>query len=482
MKQRLIYLFYFLIVLFSFSNVTSADLKIKSEEKQFDTTQTLVEKESSAPTSKKAGFFSTKLQKYKTFVSDLLIATTSSKSPYTLLIFIYLLGLLMSLTPCIYPMIPITIGTLQATAGQSFLKNSLRALCYVTGIATTFAIIGTLVSSGIAKFGSFLGSPIFIIFLVLFLLYLAFSMFGFYDVKIPGIVKLKSSKTSGSSFLSVFLFGLMSGTIASPCVSPGLVLILGIVARLGSTLLGGMYLFIFGLGLGTPLFLLGTFSNLIKFTPKSGIWMIEVKKIFGFLLIGVAFYYLSGILPLTTIVWAVALYLLAVAIYYHFSVSLSDSRGTRLFKKIMGALLMLTSFFVFFEAYNRTIEPPKKETICIEGDYLEVCKRCRAENKFLLLDFTASWCSSCKSLERKFFTKKELLEQIPELCILKLDCTNPQATSCAGVIRQFRVLGFPELILITPKDQSIIARWGAELLELSNKEFIELIKKALKKA
>lgn len=387
----------------------------------------------------------------------------------------------MSLTPCIYPMIPITLGILQATSHKTFLRNSFLALCYTIGIAMTFAIIGLLTASGTAKLGVLLGNPFFVLFLVIFLGYFALSMFGFYEIRIPKFMRASEERSVNGSFLSAFLFGAMSGTIASPCVSPGLILVLSIVAAFGSKLLGFIYLFMFGLGLGMPLFLMGTFSNSMKLLPKAGSWMVEVKKLFGFMLLAMCFYYLKVILPITLVLWVAGSVSLLFGFYNLFSTKTMDSRGASWFRNITGGVLLLTAILVMFEAYKLTVHGPQEE-ICIDGDYCAACERCTLENKLLLLDFGAEWCPLCKKLERKFLHKKVVWEKLAKVGIVRVDCTNPHAISCAYIIKRFNVTGFPTLILIKPDDQSVVARWGAELLYLTTQEFIELILKECEKA
>src|SRR5581483_1012022 len=168
------------------------------------------------------------------------------------------------------------------------------ALAYTMGIATTFAIFGLLASCTGPLCGQLLMQPLFIIGLVILLAYLGFSMFGLYSIYIPKFFTISHKKHNGSLFSS-FIFGAASGTISSPCVSPGLALLLSIVATLGNKFLGFLYLFIFGVGLGLPLLIVGAFSSSLSLLPQAGTWMIEVKKFFSFIIFGMCFYYLSYI-------------------------------------------------------------------------------------------------------------------------------------------------------------------------------------------
>lgn len=155
-----------------------------------------------------------------------LVQTTESTS--LRLILVAALGMLLSLTPCIYPMIPITVGILQSQGSRSIARNFCLALSYTMGIASTFALLGLLAAYTGLLFGSFMTKPLVIIPLVALLVYLAGSMMGFYEMYTPRLLQ-NGSSSGGGSLVSAFLFGAASGTVASPCLSPGLILLLTIV-------------------------------------------------------------------------------------------------------------------------------------------------------------------------------------------------------------------------------------------------------------
>jgi len=218
-----------------------------------------------------------------------------------LLIVAFLIGVGTSFTPCIYPMIPITLGILQSQASKSLAQNFFISTAYVTGMATVYAILGYFAATTSLILGQWLSSPFVIALLILLFLYLAFSMFGFYEIFMPKFLqrgsKIKIGGTSvKGSILYSFLFGAISGTAASPCLTPALALLLGFVAKQGNPLVGFLTLFVFALGLGLLLIIIGTFSNTLTTLPRAGLWMNEIKKFFGFLLIGVSIYFLQPFL------------------------------------------------------------------------------------------------------------------------------------------------------------------------------------------
>lgn len=234
---------------------------------------------------------------------------------YVLLIAL-IIGIMTSLTPCIYPMIPITVGLLQSQASKSVGRNFLLSTSYVTGMAVVYAILGYFAATTTLILGQWLANPWIVGLLILLFLYMAFSMFGFYEIYIPKFLQGGSNLKVRGSLLYSFLFGAVSGTAASPCISPAIFLLLGYVAKTGSPLIGFITLFTFAFGMGLLLITIGTFSTSLTTLPRAGVWMNEIKKFFGFLLVGVAIYFLQ---PFTSdaVVTTLNITLLTVAVCYY---------------------------------------------------------------------------------------------------------------------------------------------------------------------
>lgn len=392
---------------------------------------------------------------------------------------IFFLGILMSLTPCIYPMIPITVGILQTTAGTSLLRNFLLAGSYTLGIATTFASMGLLVAAGGAHVGGLLGNVYFVLLFVAFLAYLAFSMLGFYDMHVPRFMQSNRDHSVNGSFPAAFLFGVISGSVASPCLSPGLALLLGIVGKLGSSLLGFAYLFVFGLGIGTPLLIIGTFSNSLNVIPRAGLWMMEVKKLFGIMLLAMCFSYLKAVVAWTVLLWIMGATLFLGGLFYITTIEKYHGTGMRWYKQIVGMVLLLAACLVFYQAFKATINPAESTApLHCSTDYVQARAQALEEKKLLLVDFGASWCISCNEIEHKFFSNTTVIDALStSVVIVKIDCTNPKAESCACLQEQFTIIGFPAMLIVEPQEQKVLARWGGELLGLTPEAFIELVQK-----
>ncbi len=396
---------------------------------------------------------------------------TTTQSPFIRLILVFLMGVLMSLTPCIYPMIPITVGILQTSASKSVFKNFLLALSYTFGQATTFAMLGFLAATGSTQFGMLLGNPYFVLFLVAFLTYMAGSMFGFYEIYIPNFLQSNNTSVQGGSFISAFLFGAISGSVASPCLSPGLLLLLSIVATLGNIFLGIAMLFCFGLGTAFPLLIIGTFSSSLSVLPKAGMWMIEVKKIFGFMLITMCFYYLSAILPWHIVLALFTCFLLALGVWTIVTIQPWYGKMHKWYCSILGIILLVASGFSGYQAAKAflTNETPEFHW---HSSYDSAKEKALEMNGLVLLDFGASWCTACKEIEHKILQNPKVIQALSHIAIAHIDCTNPAAESCAQIQKDYAIKGYPTLILVDPATGTAIKHWSAEALELGVDGFI----------
>jgi len=408
---------------------------------------------------------------FSDYISNLLKTT---ESMWARIILALVLGILMSLTPCIYPMIPITAGILQSQGTASLARNFLLSLCYSVGMALTFALLGLGAAFTGQIMGSIMINPYFIISLSLLLVYLGLSMLGLYDMYIPRFLQPKGSQQKGGSMITAFMFGIASGTVASPCLSPGLVLLLSVVTALGNPFLGFILLFTFGIGLSLPLLIIGSFSSSLSMLPRAGMWMIEVKKIFGLLLLAMSLYFLNNVLPTYIVTWLAALGCTAAGIFY-LRTTISDRSGIGDYiRNIVGCILLAVAVFIGFKAYQATVTPscPQVESIW-QTQY--ACARTAAveQGKKLFLDIGAPYCSLCKAIDRKIFTDKRVITALAQVVPAKLDGSDDTNNQCSMLQQKFGVRGFPTILLVDPKSEKIIRKWGGEVYDMSPQEFID---------
>lgn len=397
-----------------------------------------------------------------------IIVTTDSLALRLLLVL--LLGLFMSFTPCIYPMIPITAGILQSQASNSLLRNLLLSLSYTLGIATTFAGLGLVAAYSGQVFGNLFTHPLFILAIVALLAYLAFSMMGFYEMYIPKAFQPKNQKVKQGSLISAFLFGAASGTFASPCLSPGLVLILCIVTSLKNMFLGFLLLFSFGVGLSIPLLIIGSFSSSLSLLPRAGMWMVEVKKFFGIIMLVMCLYFLQYVLPSFAILLLASLLSFATGVWYFTQIKAYDSRTVRIFKNLIGILAIACALPLAFQAYKAYYAPAALE--CHAQwltNYEQALEQAKTENKKLIVDVGAPFCSLCKAIDKTLFANSAVKNALCAFVQVKLDGS---AAENKAFVQQYSIMGFPAVLIIDPTSQEVIKRWGGELYAKSAEEFI----------
>jgi len=350
----------------------------------------------------------------------------------------FVTGLLLSFSPCTYPMIPITVSIF---AGQkhSVGRGFVMSLFYVGSMAMVYGIMGLIVSLVGGVFGAWLAStPVVIGITVVFVIF-ALSMFGLYELQVPNSLRQKmGTVSSGGGIFGAVILGIVAALVVSPCVGPFVAGILLYIATHGSPVLGFLVLFVFALGLGTLYIILGTFSSAINALPGSGEWMESVKKFFGFVLLLMALYFLQTIIsPILTAVLA-GLVLVALGVFGGGLDRLTpESKFFPRLKKLMGILALLVGlYFLVGTLFTQgLILPPASDWLELPGgttvtsdksliDWdteLEAgLERARLENKPVLIDTWATWCVNCKVLDKKTFGNTEVAAEAARFIPLKI--------------------------------------------------------------
>ena len=280
-----------------------------------------------------------------------LASAFNTKNPaWLILLFAFLWGLLVSFTPCVYPLIPITAAVLQSQATTSAVRNFTLAMSYVLGTATVYAALGYLAATTTIIFGQWAGNPWVIAFIVVFMLYLALSMFGYYNLYVPRFLTARKGGEVRGSLLWSYVAGAIAGTIASPCLSPALLTVLLYVSTLGSPIMGFLTLFSFSLGIGVLLLIVGTSSAALSLLPRAGAWLHEVKNVFGFLLLLLAVYFVSLNPSLT---------------FFGFTVQ----TGYATTAALVGAIALLAGLFYLRSGRKCLVakQPPKRAPLSLEN-------------------------------------------------------------------------------------------------------------------
>ncbi len=366
------------------------------------------------------------------------------------LIFIYLGGLALNLTPCVYPLIPITISYFGGQSQGSRGGLVMRALLYVLGMAVTYSILGVVAALTGGLLGSALQNPVVLIFVALVLVGLALSMFGLYEIRVPQSLALIGGK-SRSGYLGTLFMGLTVGLIAAPCIGPFVLGLLTYVSDLGNPLLGFWMFFVLAMGLGTPFLVLGIFSGAASGLPRSGAWMVWVRNIFGFVLIGMAVYFLEPLFPSATVYFYV-LALLAVIAGVYLGWIDKNKGGTpfRVVRNLVGVGFIALG--VFFALPSGSAAGPQ---ISWQKYTPEILEQAQDEGKPVIIDFYADWCIPCKELDKFTFTDPRVPELADQMVMVKADLTRFQDEQTTQLREKFSIKGVPTIVFLDKKGQEI---------------------------
>jgi len=356
----------------------------------------------------------------------------------------FLFGLALNLTPCVYPVIPLTIGYFGGQSGKKKGSAFVMALLYVIGIAVIFALLGLI--SGLAgkQWGFLFQNPWFVVIITTIILAMAASMFGAFEITVPVWIMNSLGKTREGS-VGAFIMGLTVGVVIAPCAAGIIIGLVGLVAKLGIVTKGTLLFFIMGLGLGLPYLILATFSGLLTKIPQSGMWMVWVRKLFGVLLIGVALYFF---LPQVKHVHdQLGFFFGLLAIFGGLLLGFLDHAPgyTRMFKigrGIFGILLILYGIFLTNDAIHS--KPSAINWVHYQN---ETMVELTNERKPIFIDFYTDWCAPCKQMDRETFSNEQVVEKAKQFVMVKVDCTVP-TSEIRAFMTQFEVTGFPTLVFI----------------------------------
>ena len=378
---------------------------------------------------------------------------------------VFLGGLLTALTPCVYPLIPITVGVFGARPGVGRGKAVLLTSSYVVGMGVVFATLGVVAARTGAAFGQLLGHPAVVIGLAVFLLVLAASMFGAFELTLPQGLALRLSSVGGSGVAGAILMGSVAGFLAAPCTGPVLTGLLTYVATSRSTLLGAGLLFVYALGIGVPFFLIGVFAVRL---PKSGAWMDWVKSALGILLVALAATYVRDAFPaLRTAaasaarVWGAsggvwlaaglaAAGILLGAIHRRFGGGAHEA-----VLKGVGVALVAGAVLLRLSALNVGVESAGLVwNLRYAGEGVKpepvdaALARARAEHKPVMIDFFAEWCAACKELDRETYVAPAVVEEASRFVRIKVDGTNA-LDPVDALYQRFGVNGLPTVAFVS---------------------------------
>ncbi len=367
--------------------------------------------------------------------------------PYLVIILaaIFLGGMALNLTPCIYPLIPITLSYFGGRSESAQGSKVLHGICYILGLSVTNSTLGVIAALTGGLVGSLLQNSIVLVGVSIVLLLFAMSLFGVWEIRLPARFNTLASQTYGGYGGSLFM-GLTLGIIAAPCIGPFVVGLLSWIAAIGKIWFGFTVFFILSVGMGLPLFVLALFSGNIDRLPRSGEWLIWVKKLMGWILVAMAVYFIRPLL--SELYGAILFSLTAAAAGIHLGwleKSMVQALAFLRFRKFVGIGCLAGALFIFGSYLARG---PAVNWVGSSGGVDIILEQAREEGKPVIIDFSAAWCAPCRELDAITFRHPGVLELSKRIVMIKIDLTSGADTAHQELLKRFQVKGVPTVIFL----------------------------------
>ena len=337
----------------------------------------------------------------------------------------FLGGLALNLTPCVYPMIPVTLAFFSGQAAGSWRRTALLAACYVVGLSVSYAILGVLAARTGALLGSWLQQPAVLVGIAVVIVALSLSMFGLYDLRPPRVLTDRLGLASAGAG-GAFVMGMVVGLLAAPCIGPFVLSLLLLVSQLANPVIGFLLFFVLGLGMGLPYLVLGMTANRLGRLPKAGAWLVWSKRVLGVVLLGVALHFVWPLLP--SHAW----------------------RPTP----------QAASSMVAWEPYSQA-----------------AFARAGRAHRPILIDVYADWCIPCVEMDHVTFHHPDVVQALAGVTTLRVDATRGVSDEAGELLERYHVYGAPTVLFFDRNGQE------QEALRLSGfatpKEFLERLKRIL---
>lgn len=391
----------------------------------------------------------------------------SGDSTLSVILGFLVFGILIAFTPCVLPMIPILSSIIMGKGKLSHKHSFLLSLAYVLGMAITYAIAGILFGFIGSSVQAWFQQPWVIILFTLIFIAMALSLFGLYNLELPNSLRNRLAHLSDhqkpGTYLGVVVMGIFSTLVLSPCVTPPLVAVLAYISTTGSATLGGIALFSMGIGMGLPLLLIGAFGPTLL--PHTGKWMGTVKTLMGILMLAVAIWMLSRIIPdqITLLLWAFLIITAGVILG-----ALQSARGLGQHCKkavalvifVYGIVVAVSVFFGDRDAFNpfsktafrqQTLHWQHVKTLT---DFHQQLSLPQHQQKPVILDFYADWCIACKELEHTVFADPTVRAALKGIVLLRADVTHNSVNDKA-LERNFNVVAPPTLLFFDRQHREV---------------------------
>ena len=377
----------------------------------------------------------------------------SQDSLFLNLLVFFLLGILLAFLPCSLPLIPILSGILvQRATGY---KTIAIALSFVISMALVYSIMGIVVAEIGYSFQRIFQSPIIISIFAIMFVALALNLFGLYQINLPQGLMNKlgklQDKQQGGTIIGAGFMGALSALIVGPCMSAPLAGALLFVSQSHNAFLGGLYLFILGLGIGLPLFVASVFGS--RWLPKPGMWMDRVKVAFGFLMLMLAVYFIRPMLPSTIYFALLALLCLALGMYLIVNLRQVIQASHKALLLAVVAICLIASGWNIRESIQAYQVQHSDAThlewtkVTTQAELKQALIQASALNRPIIIDTYADWCVACQPIEKEVFPRTDVQSALKDFTLIKLDLTNYNESQDL-ILKEWEILGPPTLLIL----------------------------------
>ncbi|MBI5815633.1 MAG: thioredoxin family protein [Nitrospinae bacterium] len=356
-------------------------------------------------------------------------------------LFVFIGGLALNLTPCVYPLIPVTVSYFGGQSEKKKGKLFVHALLYLLGMSAMYSSLGLFAALTGGLFGGALQHWAVVLLIAGVMAGLAFAMFGFYEIRMPSFLMDMGGKNR-EGLGGTFMMGLTVGIIAAPCIGPFVLGLLTFVGEKGDPVLGFTMFFALSLGLGLPFVALALFSGGLSSLPRSGVWMVWVKQVFGFIMLGMAIYFLEPLIPKTLYKPAIGVFIIGTGVFLGWISSVkAGGAGLKTAKWTLGVALIAMGGYIAYPA--KSTSGPAIDWRAASSEAIAA-----AAGKPVIVDFSAEWCLPCKELDRFTFTDKRVIELSSGFIMLKADVTHGGDVRMDELKKRYNVAGVPTIVFI----------------------------------
>ncbi len=363
----------------------------------------------------------------------------------------YVGGLLTAFTPCVYPLIPITIGIMGAQGARSVFRAFLLSLAFVMGLAAVYSLLGLTAASTGKLLGATGENVWFTWGVALLFLAMGLSLLGVFEIHLPSSMTTALARHGHSGFAGSFVLGAVSGVLAAPCSGPVAVGILGYVTQKSNPWLGFFLLYLFSLGLGTPFLVLGTVSSWRGKLPATGIWTEWIKHIAGLAMVAAFFIYVRRSLPPAAFLMLVGLGFLSLSLFvqsvFPFRIPKPNTHVVLRTVLVVTAGVLIGSAWQNLEK-SKVSAPPGYVWIT---NFQEGLKKASVSGKPVVVDFWADWCVACHELDDRTYSDPRVQKELRENFVgIKIDATKADAPGLLELTKRYGVTGLPTVLFLSP--------------------------------